>query len=209
MIQFVSNILMVCLFVYLGFFTLHIFLQSLKVKNSLKNYYYGIAAYFLFFIISQSMFVVNDISFAEELFIYDLLYLFGNFLGHIGLLLLMFVVEKNISNKLKFIPTIIIMISAIFEIIFFDYMILFIIILLLTATLIPIIYIRVAIQTTGKTRNKGLLHGFGLILFMLGILFNTYFLLNISIVFYILGPVMEIIGAAMFHYALLFYGKSK
>jgi len=207
MIQLISNVIMISLYIYIAIFALHIIIRNQRVESGLKYYFYGVAAYFSFFIISQSMFLANDIFFTEGTLIYEFLYILGNFLGHIGLLLLMYVVEKQIYNNLKFIPTIIILISAVLEIIFFEYMIIFIIILLLTATIIPIIYIGVAIQTTDKTRTKGILHGVGLIIFMLGILFNTYFMLSIFIAFYIIGPVMQILGAAIFHYALLFYGR--
>ncbi len=208
MIEFISNLLMVCLFVYLAAFAINIFLRVKTIESALRYYYLGIAAYFIFFIISQSIFVVNDLVVTEDTRLYDALYLTGNFLGHIGLIVLMFVVEKNVYDKLKFIPTILILISAILEIIFFDYMFFFVILLLIVATLIPIIYIRVAFQTTGTTRLKGLLHGTGLIVFMLGILFNSYTFLSISKVFYIIGPTMEIAGAVIFHYALLYYART-
>jgi hypothetical protein len=207
MIQLISNALMISLFVYLGLFATHIIIRNQKIESGLKYYFYGIATYFIFFIISQSMFLVNDIFIEEATLTYEVLYILGNFLGHIGLLVLMFVVEKQVYNNLKYIPTIIILISAILELIFFEYMIIFIVILLLTATVIPMIYIGVAIQTTGTTRTKGLFHGIGLIFFMLGILFNTYFMLNILKAFYIIGPIMQFLGVAIFHYALLFYEK--
>ena len=208
MIHIISNGLMIALFVYLTIFACHILIRNQNVESDLRYYFYGIAAYFVFFIVSQSIFMVNSMAFKEETLTYQVLYILGNFLGHIGLLLLMYVVEKHIYDKLRYIPTIIILLSAILELIFFEYMFLFIVLLLVTATLIPIIYIGVAIRTTGKTKIKGILNGVGLIIFMLGILFNTYFMLSLSVAFYFLGPIMEFLGVAIFHYALLFYGRS-
>jgi hypothetical protein len=141
--------------------------------------------------------------------IYELIYIIANFISEIGLLILMFVVEKYIYSKLRFIPSLIILISAILEIIFHEYMFIFTIILLIPSTLIPVIYFRVAFQTIGKARIRGYLHGTGLIIFMLGLLLNTFFMWQISLYFSIIGPLMEFAGVGIFHYALLYYGKPK
>lgn len=196
---------MFCLFGVLLIFSCQTLLRTRVIETDLRYYYFGIAIYFIMFVISQALFIINELSFSEGEFPYDLIYILGNFLGNVGVGILMFVVERKVYNKLHYIPTIIIAIATILMLILYQLMIVFIIIDLIAATLIPIIYIRVAFQTTGKTRIKGILHGLGLIIFMVGILLNTYVIGPI----YIVAPLLELTGVIIFQYALLFYAKPK
>jgi hypothetical protein len=205
MIKTISDLILVIEFGILFGFVCIIFLRTREISTDLKYYHFGIAFYFIMFIISQSMFLINEYFFMENSLNYELVYILANFIGNIGIGILMFVVERKVYNKLRYIPTIIIAVATVLMLILYPIMIVFIIIDLLAATLIPIIYIRVAFQTTGITRIKGLLHGIGLIFFMVGILCNTYFIGPI----YIIAPLLEITGVIIFNYAFLFYGREK
>ncbi|MBD3351828.1 MAG: hypothetical protein GF364_10115 [Candidatus Lokiarchaeota archaeon] len=203
MLKEISDIILISLFVILVICSCQILLRTRQISTDLRYYYYGIAFYFIMFVVSQSLFLINEYLFVEEESTYELIYILGNFLGNVGIAILMFVVERKVYNKLRYIPTIIIAVATVLMLILYQIMIVFIIIDLVAATLIPIIYIRVAFQTTGDTRVKGILHGIGLIVFMIGILLNTYFIGPI----YIVAPLLELSGVLIFQYALLFYGQ--
>lgn len=209
MFVIISNIIMVCLFVYLGIFFVHLLKKTQRIESQIRYYHYGILGFFITYICSQFLFILLNIFFEESNPTYDLIYIIGNFISEMGLLTLMFVVEKYIYSKFRFIPTILILILAILEIILHEYVFVFTLLLLLVSSLIPIIYFRVAFQTIGSARIRSLLLGLGLIIFMLGIILNTYFIWEILIYFAVIAPFIEFTGVGIFHYALLFYGKSQ
>ncbi len=200
-------------FVYCTIFFFHILWKSRKIDWELKYYYFGIASYIILFVISQSMFVINELLYTGGSGVpqeYYIIYIIANFIGQMAIFGIIVVVEKYVYNKMHYIPSVITLISAILILVLprindVSLMIIYILIGAVVGALIPIIYFRTGFQVSGKPRNKSFIIGCGLIIFILGVLLNTYFLLELIPILAIIAPIVQFIGMAIFHYGLLLY----
>lgn len=208
-------ILLVIALVYTSFFLCHLLWKISKAESIMKNYYIGIAFFTACFLSARIIFLINDLIFMNELEhvqTYNTLYIMGNFLATIAVFGIMFAVEKYIYKKLKFIPSIIVVISSVLVIfpgmLNTDLIIYFTIGGSIIGVVIPFLYIYVGINASGEMKTRSFLIAIGLIIFMLSVLFYADVLQASVPIFMYLSPLMLILGLGTFHYALLIYGKS-
>ncbi|MFX0070561.1 MAG: hypothetical protein ACFFAO_05655 [Candidatus Hermodarchaeota archaeon] len=200
-------------FIYCTIFFIHILWKSRKIDWAVKYYYFGIAMYIILFVISQSMFVINEMLYTGSSGVpqqYYFLYILANFIGQMAIFGIIVVVEKYVYNKFHYIPSAITLISAVLILVLprindTSLMIYYILIAAFVGALIPFIYFRTGFQVSGKPRNKSFIIGCGLIIFILGVLLNTYFLLELIPILAIIAPIVQFVGIIIFHYGFLIY----
>ena len=112
--------------------------------------------------------------------------------------------------KLHFIPTIIVLIATVMMIILpridnMNMVTLYSTISSVMAIIIPLLYIIVGYQVSGKTRKKSFILALAIIVLFLGNFFNTGILKDVFPLFKLISPITILIGFVIFHYGLLFY----
>ncbi len=126
----------------------------------------------------------------------------------------MFVVEKYvIEQKLHFIPTIIILIFTALMIFLpringNNMVTAYTTISSAMAVIIPLLYIKVGIKVSGRSRIKSFILEIAIMVILLGNVFNMGLLKDIYPIFKILSPLTILIGFLIFHFGLLFYKSS-
>ncbi|MBD3337531.1 MAG: hypothetical protein GF353_00390 [Candidatus Lokiarchaeota archaeon] len=210
----ITLVLTILLFVYITIVSIHVVWVSRKIEWQVKYYYFGIATYMILFVISQTLFVINELlatpGFGSVPQRFLLLYIVANFIGQLAIFGIILVVEKYVYNKLHYIPSVIVLITA-FLILFLpqinnlSMIIVYILIGAIIGALVPIIYFVTGMKLSGKARNKSFIIGFGLLIFIIGILLNTYFLLELVQILAYVAPIIQLVGIAIFHYGFLIY----
>ncbi len=199
---------------YLLAFSSHVFLKTRKLEPAQKRYNYGIAFFLLVYAFCRVLFLLNDLLMEETGDVslkYGSIYVLGNFCASMATFSIMVVVEKYvIEKKFRFIPSLIILVSASMMLIFprinsFNLVTYYVYASSLTALLIPILYLIVGFRVVGKPRVKSFLLAFALSVFMIGIMFNTGMLKDAIPIFRYLSPMTVLAGMMIFHYALLIF----
>jgi hypothetical protein len=210
-IEFMLTILVI---VYLGIFSVHILYKCTKLEPQLKYYHYGLAFFAIAFMLARIFFLFNDLVFEVTLDPADkqgLFYVLGSISSSFAVFGIMFVVEKYIIKKrLKFIPSIIILIFAVLIIVLpkiddTNMITLYTTVSSAMAVLIPILYISVGFQVSGHTKKKSFLLAIAIIIVFLGNLSNMGQLKTAFPIFRIISPLTILIGFVIFHYGLLIY----
>jgi hypothetical protein len=186
----------------------------IKEEESARNYYLGILFFVIFFILERILSLIydinnpGDVSGKRESFFYT----FGSFFGSIAVTGLMYVIERNIYSKLHYIPTVLSLINSILIIILgeingVNLVTYYIIINGIISLIIPILYFKVGLETTGETRMKSFILSFGLLIFLVGIVLNSGELKASIEIIRIISPLVTLVGAIVFQYGLLIYAK--
>ena len=180
----------------------------------MRNYHYGVMFFLVTFIACRIIFLINDTVitdlYGEDTPPYDALYIWGNFFANIAAFGVLVVVEKYVYTKLKFIPSIIILIASIMTLILPKWGEIWLtnvysIVAAVMGALIPFLYIAVALKVTGKTRKKSFLLALGLIIFIFSVMTYIEALQDVMPILEYISPILLIIGLGVFHYGLLFY----
>lgn len=199
---------------YMGLFFVHLMISTKKLDARMRNYYYGVMFFLVTFIACRIIFFINDTVitdlYGEDTPTYDTLYILGNFFANIASFGVLVVVEKYVYTKLKFVPSIIILIASIMTLVLpkvgdiwlTNY---YSIVAAAMGVLIPFLYVTVALKITGKTRKKSLLLALGLIIFIFSVLTYIETLQEMVPILEYISPILLIIGLGIFHYGLLFY----
>ncbi len=205
--------LLFLVFAYLIVISVHIFVKNLKLEEKVRFYYYGIAFFAITFLISRIFFLRNDIVFYQTGDIAQKQgpnYVIGSFFSTIATFGIMFVVEKYVYKKLRFVPSIVILICAVMILVLpklnnINLVTVYSTISSIMAMLIPLLYIRVGLQVSGKPRVKSFILAVGIVVFFIGNVFNMGLLKDLYPIFIYISPITVLAGLIVFHYGLLIY----
>ncbi|MHA1294669.1 MAG: hypothetical protein ACTSQJ_18690, partial [Promethearchaeota archaeon] len=177
----IESFLVIIVLIYLGVFLCDIILKTRKMEFQVRRYYYGIALFIVMFIIARILFILNDIMYyqtGDPSYKHGFYYVLGSFIVALAAFAILFVVEKYIvDGKLHFIPSIIILISAILMLILpqigeINMVTIYSAFVFLSSSLIPLLYIQVGLKVSGRHRKKSILLALGLIIFFIGNILN-------------------------------------
>ena len=182
-----------------------------SIEEQLKYYYYGVIFFNFLWTLGQLFWLIME-QFPVGL-TYNIYYGLGNFFSYMAATVLMYVVERYVYKKLKYIPTFLLAIFTIIAVGLVQFYGTFMqIIPTIGSTvlifIIPIIYYKVAIETEGKTRIKAMLMGTSLFIFGFGVIFNTYFFQSLLPIMEYVAPIIQLVGAGIFNYTFIFYHTS-
>jgi len=182
-----------------------------SIEEQLKYYYYGVILFNFLWTLGQLFWLIME-QFPVGL-TYDIYYGLGNFFSYIAATVLMFVVERYVYKKLKYIPTFLLCVFTIFAVSSVQYYGTFMQIVPTVGStilifIIPLIYFNVATETEGKTRIKAILMGSSLFIFGFGVIFNTYFFQSLIPIMEYVAPIIQLVGAGVFNYTFIFYQTS-
>jgi len=211
--ELLEFILIICVIVYLGIFSLHIIWKCTKIEPQLKRYHYGLAFFAIMFMLARIFFLINDLVYETTLNLADkqgLYYVLGSISSGFAVFGIMVVVEKYVYKKLHFIPSLIVLISTVLTIILpsingENMITIYSTVSSGMAIIIPILYIIVGYQVSGHTRKKSLILATAIIILFLGNLFNMGLLKDAFPIFKLISPLTILLGFVIFHYGLLFY----
>jgi len=192
---------------YLGLFTCHLIIKAAKAEGEGRNYFSGIALFSGFYMISR-IFLNIDLWLYGATNYNDPLYQWGSFFALLGFFAFMFAVEKYVYQRLKFIPSIFILISAALVLIFPKYNTINMIsywalIASAFALLIPFLYLNVGLKSTGEVRSKSLFLAFAIIIFVIGKGLNFAIFINALPLLRIIVPTIMLCGLILFHIGLV------
>ncbi len=191
--------------IYLGIAAIHLIIKAIKSKESGRNYYLSMAFFAGFYCIAR---ILLDIELAYYAGDYYPLYQWGSFFAVFGLFGFMFAVERYVYPKLKYIPSILILLAAALILIFPTYdetnlITYWALLSSICGILIPFLYLNVGLRSTGEVRNKSLFLAFAIIIFFVGKGLNFYFLLDMFAILRIIVPIMMLCGLILFHIGLI------
>jgi hypothetical protein len=195
-------------------FFCHLVLKSLKAEIQQKRYFIGVAVFSIGFFVTRFFLLMNDLIYPETMELslrQGILYLLASFFAMVALFWLMYVVERFVSSTLHYIPSIIILSSAVLIIILpktadgMSLVTIYTVVSGASASLIPILYLKVGFQVSGKTRKKSFLLAFGIVFLLIGNLINMGLLRKSFPILVYLSPLSILIGLVIFHFALLIY----
>ncbi len=165
--------------------------------------------FIVFFILQRVSFILSDyVRYSSgKTDLYSRLVIFGYIFLIIGFLNLIYILEKNVIQKSRFIISIIIVVFFGINIVMLFFpgflglvRILNYIISYSEVFLLLLIYIYVMIKTTGTPRKKAIITFVGLLLMMIGAILDSEALLTSGIVSYAYDPILTAIGASLFAY---------
>ncbi len=193
--------LFIVITIYLGVLTIHLIIKAIKAESERKFYYVSIAFFTGFYMLCR---IILDINIASEGDPYSFLYQIATFFAMLGLFGLMVAVEKYIYQRLKFVPTICILIFTCLILIFPTYngtnlITYWATIGSLFAILIPLLYFHVGFKSTGEVRKKSLYMAVSLLVFLVGKGMNFNFLLDLFPILRIIVPILMIGGLILLH----------
>jgi hypothetical protein len=194
-------------FIFFGFSVLFGLTMCKKALNpdierTQREYWIGIAIFVFIHLIARILYYLYD-------FIYvggELFWTWGAIFGIAGLTFLLYAIERNIFTQSKFILTILAIISVLLLIILPADIgsIIQIIILPIIACPIPLIYFYIAAKSTEKIRRNSLLNGLGVLIFLAGqVTHGKFFFESWQPVYFIVAPVLMLIGSIIFFYGLV------
>ncbi|HUX99590.1 MAG TPA: hypothetical protein VMV49_08560 [Candidatus Deferrimicrobium sp.] len=195
---YLFSILIVCL----GVLILYMALKAKKAEQERKYYFISIAIFAILYMVCRILLLIDYINPLPPL---SPLYIWGSFFAVLGVAGLMFAVEKYVYQKLKFFPSICILIFSTLILLFpgdatTRFVTIWVSIGTAFAIIIPILYLKVGFNSSGEIRKNSLEIAFGILLFFIGNAMNTGFLTNIYEIFFILAPITMIIGLVLFQF---------
>jgi hypothetical protein len=198
---------------YTLLFFCHLLLKAHKSEPQQKRYFMGVAVFSLGFFLTRFFLLLNDLIYPESLELslrQGILYLLGSFFAMIALFWLMYVVERFVYSNLHYIPSIIILTAAVLIWILpkvndTNLVTIYTVVSGAAATLVPILYLRVGFQVSGKTRRKSFILAFGIVLLLIGNLINMGILRKSFPILVYLSPLTILTGLIIFHIGLLIY----
>jgi len=191
--------------VYLGILTTHLIIRASKSETRRKNYYFSIAIFSGFYLLCRIMLTINFLLMNDP---HSIIYIWATFFVLIGFAGLMFSVEKFIFTKLKFIPTLFILIFASLVLIFPEYNGTNMVTYWAIAggafgILIPFLYLYVGYKSAGEIRKISYIIAIGTLIFIIGKTMNTVMFQEEILILWVLAPILMIIGLMIFHYGIM------
>ena len=188
--------LFIILTIYLGVITAHCIFIAFKRKPEQKYYYIGISLFTGFYMVARILLNYNLAIKGDP---YYVLYQIASFLSMLGLLGLMIVVEKYIYQKLKYIPSLCILIFTALILIYprsngTNLITFWAIGGAIFAIIIPLLYLHVSFNSIGELRTKIFYIIVSLVIFLVGKGMNIDFLLDIFLIFLIMARSFIIYG---------------
>lgn len=197
--------LLIVFAVYLGILTIHLIIKALNSEKGRRNYYLSIAMFSGFYLVCRIMLTINYMLGYSP---YSIIYRWATFFVLIGMFGFMYAVEKFIYNKLKFIPSVCILIFAALVLIIPEYkrtnlVTYWSFIGGAFGILIPFLYLYVGSKSAGDVRKTSYILAIGTIIFVIGKSLNTVMLQEIILILYVIAPILMILGLIIFHYGLM------
>lgn len=197
-------IIFIILTIYLGFLTAFFVIKAIKAESERRFYFFSVAFFSFFYMICRLLLLINSFISGEA---YSTLYILGSFFAVLGVAGLMFAVEKYVYQKLKFIPTIIVIIFAVLIMVIpqingVNYVTYWVAIGTICAIIIPILYLKVGFKSSGEIRKNSLFVAFGIIIFLMGNGMNTKIITDFFPILLILAPIAMLIGLLLFQIGL-------
>jgi hypothetical protein len=192
--------------IYLAILTIHLIIKANKSEDRRQNFYLSIAVFSGAYLICRVMLTINYFQGGDP---HSDLYIWATALVLVGFAGLMFSVEKFIYTKLKFIPTICILIFAALCIIFprtssgTNLVTYWSIFGGMFGILVPLLYLYVGFKSAGALRKNSFIIFWGTTLFVIGKTMNTVMFQEALPILYILAPIIMIIGLIIFHYGIM------
>jgi len=202
--QQISVIIFCVLSIYLGFLTIHLVSKAKKAEEERKYYFLSIAFFSALYMVCRILMVIDAIDEYPPL---SPLYIYGSFFAVLGVVGLMFAVERYVYQKLKFLPTICIFIFSLLIILIpgdltTKLVTYWVIIGTAFAILIPILYLKVGFNSTGEIRKNSYYIAIGILIFLVGNGINAGVLTSAIEIFFILAPIAMMIGLVMLQIGL-------
>lgn len=199
-----STAFFILLTVYLGFLTGYLIIKAQKKEAERKFYFLSIALFAVFYMLCRILLIVNSIYGTDP---YSLIYVIASFFAVLGIGGLMFAVEKYVYPKLKFIPTITVLVFASLILIVPSYNDLNLVTWWVafgsaSALIIPILYLKVGLKSSGQIRINSFDIAFGIIIFLVGNALNTKVLTDLFPLLLVLAPLTMLIGLLLFQMGL-------
>jgi len=174
---------------------------SKEITRSQREYYLGMAFFILVHIIARCFYYFYDFIDQDPLY-----WETGALIGIGSVIFLLYAIERNVFTRTKFLITIISTINLILLIILPEGLkpIIQTINTGMIGVFIPLIYFYVAYKSTGSYRKDSLLIAIGILIFLAGQTAHMRALFIPENIFYfILSPLLMIVGGIIFIYALL------
>ena len=201
--QQISVILFCVLSIYLGFLTIHLVSKAKKAEEERKYYFLSIAFFSTLYMVCRILMVIDAIDEYPQL---SPLYIYGSFFAVLGVVGLMFAVERYVYQKLKYLPTICVFIFSLLIILIpgdaTSLVTYWVIIGTAFAILIPILYLKVGFNSTGEIRKNSYYVAIGILIFLVGNGINAGDLTSAIEIFFILAPIAMMIGLVMLQIGL-------
>lgn len=216
--EIIEFVLVLTFLLYICVFFVHLVWKTTKMEPEQRKYHYGIAVFLVLFLICRIFLMMNDLVadfFSNPALKQGIFYILGSFFAAVGVSVLMIVVEKYVYKKLRFVPSAIVILSAILMLVLprlylptgpINMVTNYSTIMGLMAIVIPILYLIVGYRATGKLRKRSFLIMIALIGFFIGNIMNTGTLrLFLPIIGMVVSPLTILISLIVFHYGLLIY----
>ncbi|MHA1277874.1 MAG: hypothetical protein ACTSQI_08490 [Candidatus Helarchaeota archaeon] len=200
----ISKIFFLVLIFYLGFLTSHLVFKAKKAEEERQYYFYSFSLFSVLYMACRILLLIDYDPSSSEMTDF---YIFGSFFAVLGVVGLMFAVERYVYRKMKYIPTVCILIFASLILIIPEYngmrlVTIWVVVGTIFAILIPFLYLKVGLQSTGVIRRNSFLIAFGILIFLLGNGMNTGFLTVRFPILLIFAPVTMLIGLLIFEFGL-------
>ena len=202
-----TNMLLMIIFgIYLGVLTFHLIVKAKQSEERRRIFFLSIAVFSGFYFITRILLTINYLAGWDK---YSDLYVLATFFVLIGFAALIFSVEKFIFTRLKFLPTLCVLVFAALCLIYprtasgTNMVTTWSIIGGAVGVLVPFLYLYVGLKSAGALRKNSLIIALGTILFMVGKVLNTGSLQEAVAVLYLIAPILMIIGLLIFHYGII------
>jgi hypothetical protein len=196
--------LFIVITIYLGILTTHLLIKAIRNEEG-RNYYLSIAFFGGFYMVSRILLNIE--------LVYDsyTLYQYGTFFAIFGLFGFMFAVERYVFQKLKYIPTILILISALLVLIYpfhgspesLNLITYYGLVASVSAIFIPFLYLYVGLKSSGPVRSRSLFLAFAIAVFFIGKGLNFTSLLAAFPILRIIVPITMLCGLLLFHIGIM------
>ncbi|MHA1264174.1 MAG: hypothetical protein ACTSRS_02975 [Candidatus Helarchaeota archaeon] len=204
-----SIIIFIVLSVYLCFLTIYLIIKAHKTGDERKYYFLSIAFFSFFYLLCRILLIYNNFTVGAS---YNAIYIWGSFFAVIGVAGLMIAVEKYVYTKFKYLPTSFVIIFASLILLWpqaeglllwppyegTNLVTYWVAIGTLFALLIPILYLKVGLRSSGEIRKNSFFIAFGIIIFLIGNAMNTKLITDIFPILLLLAPTTMLIGLVLF-----------
>ena len=201
-IEEISKVLWFIFFGFSGLFGILLIRKALgpDLARPQREYYLGMSAFILVHLIARYFYYLYDFHGQAQLN-WDL----GASIGLIGIVFLLYAIERNVFTRSKFFFTII---TIIFIILIFILPPEFksisqTIIVSIIGLFIPLIYLYVAYKGSGDIRKNSLIVAIGILIFLIGQTAHSSTFFDLGFIYFIISPVCMLVGGIIFLYGLL------
>jgi hypothetical protein len=171
------------------------------LERSQREYYIAMAIFIFVHLVARIFYFYYDFIDINDLF-WDL----GATIGLLGILFVLYAIERNIFTRSKFIFTITTLIFIILLNVLPDYIKPYLqtIIVSMIGIFLPLIYVYVGIKSHGNIRKNSLLIAVGILIFLIGqTAHSATFFSTAVFIYFIASPVCMIVGGFIFFYGLI------